>query len=303
MISLFLFFFFILLSGYFYFFCQTTLGDKLGIKKSGTIKTYREIPILSNLNYFKSLSDTATKNGVNIPASQLAVSALIATGPGFAVSIIVFQSLFFAVVAAGILFFGIPKAYMWHMTNSQRDKIFMQLSGALLSMTSALRAGKTLVDAIGTAAGDTPAPLGPELKKVFDAVRYGGEELSSALDKMLIRTGDHYIVRKLVLAITVTRQTGGNIASALDGVSDMIDNEKYTQEFAKSHSSHGRMVAVVFNLIILTVAGNMTRIMPGAFSEFFFSDFQGRLILFSCIVTVISSWIVIHRMLSTIFDI
>ena len=272
------------------------------LKSPAPLKSTAKIPVLSNLNYFKGLTDTGTKNGINIAAGQLAVSSLVAAGPGFVVSIVVFQSLFFAAITAAILFFGAPKAYLWHMTNRQRDKIFHQLSGALLSMTSALRAGRTLIDAIGIAAGDTPAPLGGELQKVFDAVRHGGEELSSALGKMLIRTGNHYIIKKLVLAITITRQTGGNISSALEGVVEMIDNEKFTREFAQSHSSHGRMVAIVFNIIILTVAGNMTRIMPGAFSEFFFSDFRGRLILFGCVATVTGSWIVIHRMLSTIFD-
>lgn len=303
MLYLFLTLLCLLLAGFFYFFRTTTLGDKLGAKEPDTIRKYREInlPIFNRLTYFKRLTKDASY--LNIETGRLTMVALIFALFGFAVSTFLFRSVFFAALAGAILFFTMPKIYLLHTAGKYRESISAQLSGALLSMTSALRAGKTLVDSVRVAAEDTPAPLGTELKKVHDSVHHGGEELGAALEKMLVRTGNHYIVEKLVLAIALTRQTGGNIAGALEGVASMIENEKYTQEFAKSHSSHGKMVAIVFNLIVLSVTLNMTRVMPGAYEEFFFSDFQGRLILFGCIALIVGSWFVIYRMLTTNFDV
>ncbi len=304
MIYIFLFFLCLCCAVYYRFVPQTTLGDKLGIKEQPE-RFKLQAPNLPSvkLNYFYQLVSNAADNGAVIQTGHVSLIAIASAIFTFVAAAFGFRSVILAAITATVAFFVVPKLYAIHSINAQREKITEQLSDAILSLTSALRAGKTLVDAIGTAAEDIPAPLGAEFRKVYDSVKHGGEELSSALNKMLVRSGNHYILMKLIFAINITRQTGGNIAAALEGVGMMIENERFTQEFAKSHSSHGKMVAIVFNLIVLFVTVNIARTTGGAFAEFFLSDMKGRIMLFGCIAIIISGWFVIYRMLSTIFDI
>lgn len=301
-VPVFLFFLSMSLAVWFYRKPPLSLGDKLGLKKPVKVKARREAALLGKMRYFDGLSRSAATSGVLLSPGQIAYPALLAAAIGLIVSFVVFRSIGFALAAAALLFFVYPRWHIWRMTNAHKKTITMQLAGALLSMTAALRAGRTLIDAVGSAAADTPAPLGTELQKAYDSVRHGGEDLPTALEKMLARTGNHYIVEKLVLAVNLTRQAGGNIAAALEGVAEMVDNERYTLEFASSRASHGRMVAVVFNIILLAVSLNMMRLMPGAFTQTFLADFQGRVILFVSIAAVIFGWYLIHRLLSSAFE-
>lgn len=303
MVYLFLFFLCICCGGYYCIIRQTPLGDKLGIKELPKHKLQAPSSPIVRLNYFKRLVGYASDRGAIVQESHISLLAIVSATLVFIASVTGFRSVILASIATAVAFFGIPRLYTWHTVNKQREKISEQLGETIMSLTSALRAGKTLVEAIGTVGDDIPAPLGSEFQKVYDTVKHGGEELGSALNKMLARTGNHYILFKLVLAIIITRQTGGNIAGALDGVGRMVENERFTQEFAKSHSSHGKMVAVVFNLIIIGVVFNMARSMSGSFTDFFLSDIQGRLLLFGCITVIIFGWLVIYRMLSTVFDV
>ncbi len=306
MIYLTMVFIFVFCAVYSYYYQAPALGKKLGLKK-GLINTKRnysdfEFSFLSKLNYFKNLSLYASNNGAYVTTGHIGFVAVISTVIGFILATIIFRSLTLSVVFTSIVFLLVPLIYMHLLVGRQREKISAQLGGVLLPLTSSLRAGKTIVESIKAAGNEVPPPLGTELIKVYNAVKHGGEDLNSALKKMLIRSGNHYMLQKIIFAITITRTTGGNVAKALDGIGRMIDDELYTQEFAKSHSAHGKMIAIVFNAVVFFVVFNMNKVMPGAAAEYFFSSFRGQAILFICIMAIIGGWIMIFRMLSRVFD-
>lgn len=289
---------------YFYIVKPASLGRKLGIKEEQKIIRHNlEISCLGKLKYFIRLSRNIGNKGAYAAPSHLGFISLIISLAAFVVSLLILRNVFLALVASGVSFFAGSHLYAEYLVQRQRNKISKQINEVIFSLTSTLRAGKTLVEAINACSEDLPAPLGPELTKVYTAVKHGGEDLDTALKKMLERLGNHHIIQKVVLSIIVSRQTGGNVSTALEEIGMMVDDELYTKEFAKSHSSHGRMVAVTFNLVMILVAINMNRMFHSAFTDYFLSNIKGQLLLFGCLGAIVLGWIIIHRVLANVHNV
>jgi len=291
-----------------YFHKPLTLGDKLRIKEEENLFTAPdffglELPFLSKVNYFKELSNYAERHGAYTSAGHIAFVAFSLSVAAFILVLLLVRNIFLAVVGAvAVLFLG-GRLYTSWFIGRQRELISSQMGDALLSLTSSVRAGKILLEAIKITGEDLPDPLGSEFTRVYEAVCHGAEDLTSALQKMLKRTGNHHMLEKVVYAMTTVRQTGGNIARALEGVGKMLDNEIHTKEFAKAHSSHGKMVALVFNLVFALILFNTNRVMPGAAAEYFLASFGKQVLLFVCLAAIVLGWILIFRLLNSVFDV
>jgi tight adherence protein B len=95
-----------------------------------------------------------------------------------------------------------------------------QLADALDLMVGALRAGHGLVQALATAARQTPAPLGDLLSELGRELELG-IPIEEALDHLATRSGVPD-VHLLSAAVLVQRQIGGNLAEVLDHLSQTI---------------------------------------------------------------------------------
>jgi tight adherence protein B len=141
--------------------------------------------------------------------------ALLFAGIGFAVvGVLIFSML--------MMIFGwvIPGWYINRLQRRRRLKIEEQLPDALTAISKSLRAGSGLLQALGFAADETPAPLGTELGAALRDLQLGAEpvQVFEALSKR-VGSNDLDIA---VTAIVIQRTVGGNLSEILNNVTGTI---------------------------------------------------------------------------------
>jgi tight adherence protein B len=99
-------------------------------------------------------------------------------------------------------------------------RVERQLPDAVEMLANALRAGYSLPASIGFVGSELPEPLGPEFVRFHDEQRLG-IDTRQALGNLERRIGS-LDGRLLVLAITVQRETGGNLSEVLSRIADLI---------------------------------------------------------------------------------
>ena len=160
----------------------------------------------------------------------------------------------------GLLLGAAPFLWVLHK-RSKRLGVFQEaLPEALDLMVSALRAGHSLVAAIGMAARECADPIGCELKTCFEEQNYG-LELKTALDNLIHRVPLQEL--KIVsTAILIQKESGGNLAEVLDKTSYIIRESFRLKRQIATHSAQGRMTGWILTFLPLVLGVAMYFVNP-----------------------------------------
>jgi tight adherence protein B len=123
--------------------------------------------------------------------------------------------------AAPLLFAGLlPFAQVARLRSQRMNKFEEQFPEALDLMTRAMRAGHSLVFAFQMVGDEMPDPIGSEFAQVAEEVKLG-RDVRVALANLVYRVeaGD---LPFFVTAITIQRETGGNLAEVLEKLGKLI---------------------------------------------------------------------------------
>jgi tight adherence protein B len=133
----------------------------------------------------------------------------------------------------------------------KRDKRFSQfeqgLPEALDLMVSALRAGHSLIAAMGLVSRECPDPLGMEFRVCFDEQNYG-LELKTAMDNLTTRIPLQDL-KMVATAILIQKESGGNLAEVLDKTSNVIRERFRLKRQVKTHTAQGRLTGLVLTFL------------------------------------------------------
>ena len=150
-------------------------------------------------------------------------------------------------LAAGALASGMPYFWARHKRGKRLDKFQEGLPEALDLMVNALRAGHSLIAAMGSVARECADPIGCEFKACFEEQNYG-LEMKTALDNMINRVPLQDL-RIVATAIMIQRESGGNLAEVLDKTSHVIRERFRLKRQVGVHTAQGRMTGWVLSLL------------------------------------------------------
>lgn len=122
-----------------------------------------------------------------------------------------------------------------------------QLPDTLDMLASSMRAGYGLQQAILAATHEAREPTAGELLRVSNQVQMG-MTLEEALNKMAERIGDATF-RWVVIAISIHRETGGNLAEILDNLATSLRQRETMRRQIRALTAEGRLSAII--LIVL----------------------------------------------------
>ncbi|PSR23939.1 MAG: type II secretion system protein F [Sulfobacillus acidophilus] len=108
----------------------------------------------------------------------------------------------------------------------------------LRAVSSALRAGSSLSQAMALVAGDTPGPLGDEVRRVLRR-----EALGFSIAETLSELSHRIPSRDLglaVMAISIQREVGGSLADVLDNIVQTIDDRQRLKSEVRVLTAQGR---------------------------------------------------------------
>lgn len=156
-----------------------------------------------------------------------------------------------------------------------------QFPEALDMLARAMRAGHAFQTALGTAGDEMPAPVGVELKKVFDRQNFG-LPLNDALKELAERI-PLVDVKFFVTAVAIQRESGGNLAEILDNLAQVVRERFKVLRQVRTHTAHGRFTGFVLLALPAALAVALSFIAPDQM-HLLFTEPMGRMMIVGAIV-------------------
>lgn len=163
-------------------------------------------------------------------------------------------------LAAGVIFAIAPLAWVLWKRKKRFAKFEQGLPEALDLMVSALRAGHSLISAMGLVARECADPVDSEFKACFEEQNYG-LELKAALDNLTARMPLQDL-RMVSTAIMIQKESGGNLAEVLDKTSYLIRERFRLKRQVKVHTAQGRMTGWVLTCVPVVLGVAMYVVNP-----------------------------------------
>jgi tight adherence protein B len=180
--------------------------------------------------------------------ATLILMAVLLTAALFGGRFKLVPSLMFA-LALGI---GIPHWLVGRM-GKKRIAAFLKLfPEAIDLMVRALRSGLPISDAIVNAGQEIGDPVGTELRTIESGMRLGRE-----LDELLwdiARRIDVPEYRFFIIALSVQRETGGNLAETLSNLSDVLRKRRTMRAKARAMAAEARASTAILGCLPIVVS-------------------------------------------------
>ena len=175
-----------------------------------------------------------------------------------------------------IVAFPMPRLYLRLLRKQRLQKFTDQLEDALLAMSSSLKAGFSINQALDAVAQENRSPISFEFTLLMQELRLG-VSLEEALFKMNKRLGspDFELVS---VAIITARQTGGELTAILERLAGVIRERVKIQQKIRSLTAQGRLQAYIIGAVPFLLMLAMFYISPDMMDSFF-SSITGILLL------------------------
>lgn len=190
----------------------------------------------------------------NIP---LTAGEAIAAGVGVALLIGIVVGLFTFSLVAALISGGVSILFVFAVINfvgsREKRRFESQLPDTLTLLSTSLRAGYSLLQAIEAVAQEAPNPTAREFGRAVAEARLG-IPVPQALDGITERTQSEDF-RWAVMAIEIQREVGGNLAEVLQTVADTMMARNRLKGEIRALTAEGRISAVVLGALPFVMAG------------------------------------------------
>ena len=201
------------------------------------------------------------------------------------------RSIILGSVAAVIAFLS-PRFYLRTLKKQRLAKFNEQLEDALLSMSSALKAGFSITQALENVASENRYPISFEFTLLTQELRLG-VQFEVALRKMAdrLQSQDFELV---AVAIITARQTGGELTTVLEELAGVIRERMRIAQRVRALTSQGRMQAWLIASVPFLLMLAMMRLAPDMMDDFF-GSVAGVLVLLAVTVMVVCGFLWIRK--------
>jgi tight adherence protein B len=190
----------------------------------------------------------------------------------------------------GLLLGTVPFGYVLQKRKQRFNKFEQGLPESLDLIVSALRAGHSLVSAMGLVANEAPDPIGGEFRICYDEQNYG-LELRSAMENLVVRVPLQDL-RIVVAAILIQKESGGNLAEVLDKVAYVIRERFRLKRQVRTHTAQGRLTGWILSLLPLILGIALYLVSPDTISLLWKRPVGVKLLYAATIMTVIGGLII-----------
>jgi tight adherence protein B len=206
-----------------------------------------------------ALTKLIEQSGVRTTPSALALATVgAAAGAGLLCSLFAVNPLFWLVAA--LLGAGAPLLWLSHKRSSRMARFEEQFPAALDLLSRAIRAGHAFQTAMGMVADELQAPVGTEFRTSFDQQNFGlpvREVLAQMTERVPLLD-----VKFFVTAVTIQRETGGNLAEILDNLAHVVRERFKIHRQVRVHTAHGRFTGWVLMALPAALAVALSFINP-----------------------------------------
>jgi len=193
---------------------------------------------------------------------------------------------------AAVVAFLVPRFYLRTLKKQRLAKFNEQLEDALISMSSALKAGFSITQALENVASENRYPISFEFTLLLQELRLG-VQFETALRKMADRM-ESQDFELVAVAIITARQTGGELTSVLEELAGVIRERMRIMQRVRALTSQGRMQAWLIASVPFVLMFAMMRLAPDLMDAFF-GSLVGIVVLLAVVVMVVCGFLWIRK--------
>jgi tight adherence protein B len=188
------------------------------------------------------------------------------------------------VVPFALLAALLPILYVRRRRAKRLRQLERQLPEVCDMLARALRSGHAFTVAIDLVGKEFAEPTAGEFRIAFDEINYG-VPLSEALVNLATRVPIRDL-RYFVIAVLIQRETGGNLAEVLDGITSLIRERFKLFDKVRVLSAEGKLSAWVLALMPFIVGAVMMFMNP-SFMEVLWTDPAGMKMIVGGLVSMV----------------
>jgi tight adherence protein B len=223
---------------------------------------------------------------------------LLLTGACFLVPFYLVQLItgqFLAALGAGVLLAFLPWIYVFQKRKKRFGKFETELPEALDLMVNALRVGHSLNSTLDLVANETADPISGEFRICFEEQNYG-LEFTSTLDNLITRMPLPDL-KMVTTAMTIQRETGGNLSEILDSTAQVIRDRFALKRQIRTHTAQGRLTGWILTVLPIAVAFGLYLIDPKQMMILWNSPL-GRKLIFAAVVMIMLGGVTIRNIVN-----
>jgi tight adherence protein B len=187
----------------------------------------------------------------------------------------------YGVVLAG--FFGyLPVMWLERERTKRKKALNLQLDATLQSMANTILVTQNLEDAFATIAQHFDPPISQEADILVKQVRLG-TPMDEALRDLSNRCQSRN-VDAIVTALTVGRQTGGELPKVLETTAGVLRETIRVEGVMESKTSEGKAQVVVMGMLPFIFGGALQVIDPEWMSPMFHDPIGWGVLTFACLL-------------------
>ncbi len=156
-------------------------------------------------------------------------------------------------LAGAIVGIALPYKAVGYLGNRRVAKFLKNFPEAIDLLIRGLRSGLPISESITAVASEMPYPIGLEFRRISDSVRLG-DSLEGAMWKVARRI-DVPEYKFLIIAMSIQRETGGNLAETLHNLSELLRKRQQLKLKIKAMSSEARASAWIIGSLPFLMFG------------------------------------------------
>ena len=175
---------------------------------------------------------------------------------------------------------GLPLWLLKFLTNRRMNKFLSLLPDAVELMVRGLRSGLPVTDAMRTIAEEIPDPVGPEFREIVE-----GQKIGIPIDQGLERLYERVPlpeVNFLSIALSIQKETGGNLSEALENLATVLRARKAMKLKVKAITQEAKVSAYIVGGLPVLLALGIFYLNPDHMETFYTT----RIGMFAAIVAI-----------------
>ena len=258
------------------------------VEKTGTQKDNRKQSINNNRSALtkinKILAEELEKSDISKKTEDFIIIWIVVTFVPGLLFMLIFKN---QLIAPMLMIIGAvaPIMYMKSKQKKRRDMFESQLSDALMIASNCLKSGLTFNQAMDTISSECDDPIKSEFKRTVNEITFGSSQ-DEALEAMAkrVKSEDFDLV---VSAVSIQRQTGGNLSEILDPIAGTIRERYKIKGEIKTMTGQGRVSGMIIGVLPIALLLIMSLINKELIMTLFTTTIGKTLIIISvCLETV-----------------
>lgn len=258
------------------------------VEKTGTQKDNRKQSINNNRSALtkinKILAEELEKSDISKKTEDFIIIWIVVTFVPGLLFMLIFKN---QLIAPMLMIIGAvaPIMYMKSKQKKRRDMFESQLSDALMIASNCLKSGLTFNQAMDTISSECDDPIKSEFKRTVNEITFGSSQ-DEALEAMAkrVKSEDFDLV---VSAVSIQRQTGGNLSEILDTIAGTIRERYKIKGEIKTMTGQGRVSGMIIGILPIALLLIMSLINKELIMTLFTTTIGKTLIIISvCLETV-----------------